>query len=312
MRRRFGRQDIGTLAHQIRGKADRQGAGQREIGQTHGRGAPLGRRVARQCREQILALVQFLLELRNRGLKGGELALQAEYVGIGHGSRFRLDLGDFNLLPLQRNQLLRGLDLRTIRGSGHHRVDDVGGECQIGRAFVGMRHIDLGTQTLDQPTLPAEDVEGVTDRSRQREQVEHVRRRPLSEIQGREPLPRRRRIRLDGRIENPITAAQVILARAQIGLRGGKTGIVVERLLDHPVELSRLKQCPPIGGHRGAGIELLCSALRRCGRGGVLTMRIMCHRRRRRTMKIGSHRAAAKQAKQDGRATQPCRNRPRW
>ena len=123
----------------------------------------------RERREQVVALHEFLLELRNRRFVRRKLALQAQYVRIGHRPGVRLDLGDSDLLLLQLDELCRCLDLGAISSLGDHGIDDVGRQGEIRCPLVGMGHIDFGVQSFDQTPLPAEDIECVADGSRQRE-----------------------------------------------------------------------------------------------------------------------------------------------
>src|SRR6185437_14851390 len=117
-------------------------------------------------REQMRALREFLLELRNRRLIGGELAAQTQDGRIRNRARLRLNLAELYLLFLQIDELHGGVDFSAIRRLGDYRVDDVGGERDVGGLFVGVSHIELGAQTLDQTPLAAEDVQCIAHRRR--------------------------------------------------------------------------------------------------------------------------------------------------
>ena len=200
---RLGGKNVRTLANERGRQTDRQVAGQSEISQAHIGSLPLCRHMAGERREQMSALRGFLLELRNRRFVGCQLAAQTQNGRVGHGTRLGLYFREMNLLRLQFDQPLGGVDFGAIGGPRNDRVGDVGCQREIRRPFVGVRHIDFGVQPLDQTPLTAEYIQGVADRGRQCEQIEDAAGQIFPDIGGRVSLAGRSGVRIDRRIKIP-------------------------------------------------------------------------------------------------------------
>jgi hypothetical protein len=170
---RFGRKDVRTLADQLRRQGDRQLRRQHEVRECNIRRAPFGRCVAAERCEQIIALRQFLFELRNARLVAGELGAQTQDRRKGNRTGIGLNLGKPHLFGLHTDEPLRRLDLGAVSGPGNHRIGDIGRERQVGRLFGCFGDVEVGVQSLDHAPIAAEHVECVIDRSRQREQIEY-------------------------------------------------------------------------------------------------------------------------------------------
>ena len=93
MELRLSRENVGTLANELRGQRYRQIAGQRQVRQFDLLRGPLRRRAARQGRKQVFGLAYFLPERRERCFKRGKLTPEAEHVCIGDRSCLRLRFG---------------------------------------------------------------------------------------------------------------------------------------------------------------------------------------------------------------------------
>ena len=100
MKLSFSRQNIRTLAHQLRRQGDWQVTRKREVCQTDRWQLPLSRCTTYQRSQQVLGLVASLPERRECRFSRRELALDAEDVRVRYRPRLRLYFGNPELLLL--------------------------------------------------------------------------------------------------------------------------------------------------------------------------------------------------------------------
>jgi hypothetical protein len=122
------------------------------------------------------------------------------------------------LLVLHLDQLFSRVNLCSVGGARDDGVNDICGQCNVGRFALVTLVVGLGPQTFHRAASAAEHVERVVDGDASGSQIERRTGRLRALLRRRGVLSAAGQVSLDLREEHAITCAHVVLALTQAGL----------------------------------------------------------------------------------------------
>src|SRR6266571_4364723 len=215
----FGRADVGPLAHEIRGQAQRK-----------------------VLRERLLERRQIRARLR-------KLRALSEHIHARNCAERKLLLDQLHLALLRLGDLARRANLLPQRRFAERGGGDVPRQRKISGLELKALEVYARLQRLELAPRSAGEVDGVGHVDRGVVEIEDVGgNRRISKRRAGDPLTLRRQACVHARIENRVLGVQVLLGLAERGLRRSERRMAGERRAHEVVELRRAEKGPPLGG----------------------------------------------------------------
>src|SRR5712671_3566641 len=258
MRNGFRRADVGPLAHEIRGQADRKVLRQLERREIELGQARLARKLADEDRKLIACLRERFLERRQVRARLRKLRALREHVRARNGAELELLLDQLQLALLRIDDIARRADLLAQRRLAERGGRDVRRQRKIGGLELKALEVYARAQRLELAPRAARHVDGVGHVDRGVVQIEDAAGdRRIAERRARNALALRRQTRVDARIEHRVLGVQVLLGLAKCSLRRGERRMAGEGRAHQLVEFRRAEKRPPLGGDLRPHLEAL-------------------------------------------------------
>ena len=218
---------------------------------------------SRCLRQRLAQRRQRRLGLRQRRLLCREIAA----IGV---AQVQLALQRVAHLGVDRDDLNGRIDLAAQRSLGDGRDHEVRRQRKIGRLDLKALHVGKGFERFDRPPIEAPDVERVSHRQLRGIELENAGAGGGHRSEYRRgALVCRIEVGLDQREELSLLRVNALLRRTQRRQRRLQVRIILQRLLDHGVQLPRFEQRPPLVGNVAAGNEMLLRSGGHGCRGGL-------------------------------------------
>src|SRR6266581_5195 len=244
----FSRADVGPLAHEIRGQADRKVLRQLERREIELGQARHARKLADEHRKPIACLRERFLERRQVRARLRKLRALREHVRARNGAELELLLDQLQLALLRIDDIARRTDLLAQRRLAERGGRDVPRQRKVGGLDLETLEVYARLQRLELAPRATRDVDGIGHVDRSVVQVEGADGAGrIAEGRAGNTLASPRQARVDARVEHRVLGVQVLLGLAERGLRRGETRMAAERGTHQPVELGRTEERPPFG-----------------------------------------------------------------
>src|SRR6266568_5235358 len=311
----FGRADVGPLAHEIRGQAQRKGRRQLERREIELGQARVAGKFTDEDRELIAGLRERLLERRQIRARLRKLRALSEHIYARNCAERKLLLDQLHLALLRLGDLARRANLLPQRRFAERGGGDIPRQRKICGLELKALEIYARLQGLELAPSAAGEVDGVGHVDRGVVEIEDVGgNRRISKRRAGDPLTLRRQACVHARIENRVLGVQVLLGLAERGLRRSERRMAGERRAHEVVELRRAEKGPPLGGDLCPHFEALRLAAAHRGRFGPLRLRpfgIGAGGGRFRRPIVGPHRAGREKSGRPGDRKTSQRNKRR-
>src|SRR5258708_1931801 len=185
----FSRANVGPLAHEIRGQADREGLRQLERRKIELGEPRLVGKLADQDRKLIARLREGLLERRQVRARLRELRALREHVRARNGAEFELLLDQLQLAFLRIDDIARRPDLLAQRRLAERGGRDVPRQRKVGGLDLETLEVYARLQRLELAPRATRDVDGIGHVDRSVVQIEDAAGdRRIAERRARNPL----------------------------------------------------------------------------------------------------------------------------
>src|SRR6266699_3046710 len=304
MHNRFSRANVGPLAHEVRGQADRKVLRQLERREIELGQARLARKLADEHRKLIACLRERFLERRQVRARLRKLRALREHVRARNGAELELLLDQLQLALLRIHDIARRTNLLAQRRLAERGGGDVPCQRKVGGLELKALEVDARLQRLELAPRATRHVDGIGHVDRSVVQIEDAAAdRRIAERRAGDALALRRQACVDARIEHRVLGVQVLLGLAKRGLRRSERRMAGERRAHELVELRRAEKRPPIGGDLCPHVEALrlSAAHRGCfGPLGLRPLGIGAAGRSGRRVVVGAHRTGGEKSGRRG------------